>query len=54
MNENDLKNLSIVFAIARKENSADRNAVIELLNLEDKIIAELKKVPKESDVKKVK
>ena len=53
MNENDLKNLSIVFAIARKENSADRNAVIELLNLEDKIIAELSKVPKE-DVKEVK
>ena len=51
MNEQDLKNLSIVFAIARKENSADRNAVIELLKLEDKVLSELSKVPKEKESK---
>jgi len=38
MNEQDLNNLRAVFAIARKELSADRDQLIGLLNLEEKVL----------------
>ena len=38
MNEQDLNNLKAVFAIARKELSADRDQLIGLLNLEEKVL----------------
>lgn len=38
MNEQDLNNLRTVFAIARKELSADRDQLIGLLNLEEKVL----------------
>lgn len=42
MNESDYKNLSIVFAIARKEVVMDRVQLVEIMNLEDKVLQELK------------
>lgn len=41
MNEQDLNNLRAVFAIARKELSADRDQLIGLLNLEEKVLETL-------------
>lgn len=42
MNEQDYKNLDIVFAIARKEMAHDKAQLIELLNLEEKVLKSLK------------
>jgi len=38
MDGNDIKNLSVVFAIARKELALDREQIKELISLEERII----------------
>jgi hypothetical protein len=42
MKEEDLKNLSVVFAIAREKVAADRLQLIEILNLEERVFEMLK------------
>lgn len=51
MKEEDLKNLSVVFSIAREKVAADRLQLIEILNLEERVFEALKNDEGESKEK---
>ncbi len=38
MTEQDLKNIEVVFAIARKELALDENQLVEIINLKNKVL----------------
>ena len=38
MTEQDLKNIEVVFAIARKELALDENQLVEIINLKKKVL----------------
>lgn len=42
MNENDLKNIEVVFAIARKELALDENQLLEIIDLKTRLFNEIK------------
>jgi hypothetical protein len=42
MNENDLKNIEVVFAIARKELALDENQLLEIIDLKRRLFNEIK------------
>lgn len=43
MNEKDLKNLEVIFAIARKELALDENQLLEIIDLKRRLFNEIKK-----------
>jgi hypothetical protein len=47
MTEQDLKNIEVVFAIARKELALDENQLVEIINLKRKVLELL--TPKEEN-----
>jgi hypothetical protein len=49
MTEQDLKNIEVVFAIARKELALDENQLVEIINLKKKVLNAL--TPEEEDQK---
>ena len=49
MTEQDLKNIEVVFAIARKELALDENQLVEIINLKKKVLNAL--IPKEEEQK---
>jgi hypothetical protein len=49
MTEQDLKNIEVVFAIARKELALDENQLVEIINLKKKVLNAL--TPEEEEQK---
>lgn len=49
MTEQDLKNIEVVFAIARKELALDENQLVEIISLKKKVLEIL--TPKEEEQK---
>ena len=49
MTEQDLKNIEVVFAIARKELALDESQLVEIINLKKKVLNAL--TPKEEEQK---
>ena len=42
MNEHDLKNLEVIFAIARKELALNENQLLEIIDLKRRLFNEIK------------
>jgi len=49
MTEQDLKNIEVVFAIARKKLALDENQLVEIINLKKKVLNAL--TPEEEEQK---
>jgi len=49
MTEQDLENIEVVFAIARKELALDENQLVEIINLKKKVLNAL--TPEEEEQK---